>query len=174
MKKINLVGFITVVSSMICLMALTLEDLPRRPYSTYYPYPGQRDWVRDRYMDIVPATSLGVLANYGDVIAKGTVMSQNWPDMVIRVDHALLGCTNKQTVVIRKIGEQRWEEIYTDRFPTNSSEIVFIGLIKEIPSVFLTDLVKATSTPLDASVYSLHYDRRSWWYADRDEGVLYT
>ena len=172
MKKLNLVCCVVAMSSMAYVWAQT-------PALRHYQYPGPKDDTRDWYMYHVPETSLAVLANFSDVIAKGTVLSQNWQDMVVRVDHAFVGCTNNQTVVIRKLENvlnlDFPEFTYEGRFPTNSSQIVFSGRANNdfIDHQF-KDLVSVSSTPTEASIYRLPLDRRSWWYMDRDDGVLYT
>ena len=142
------------------------------------------DWDLD-----VPATSLGVLARGSDAIGIGTVVSHNWQYMNIHVDQAFAGCTNNQTIVIEKLRDIRLLEHpdffeYEHLFPTNSGKIVFSAMVLDkegyrYNNYFMADLFypypdNYLAAPTNGSVYGFAYDKRQWWYADRDDGVLLT
>ena len=177
MKKSSLVCCVAALSSVACLLAETLVNIDSLDFK-FYPYRGIRDDAREYYEAFVPKTSLAVLANYADVIATGTVVSQNWQDMTVRVDHALAGCSNAQNIVIRKCFDIELAGHYENLFPTNSGNIVFAALAydNKIPSDYdMSDIVSNTIIPhTNAPLYWLQHDTRQWWYANRDDGILLT
>ena len=175
MKKIHFVHCFVALTCAICTYAEMAVNIDLLDFK-FYPYPGSRDGIRDYYEAVVPKTSLGVLANYADVIAIGTVITQDWQNMTVRVDHALAGCTNAQNVVIRKHFGVEHVELNEGLFPTNASKIVFSALAHEniIPLKYdMSDIVSVpSSTTTNAPFYWLQYDTRQWWHLDRDDGLL--
>ena len=149
--------------------------------------------LRDNFSGVRNKTTLGQLANFSDLIAIGRVATQDLASVTINVETALVGCTNGQPVIIKlwpegDPGERRpfyekfWRELeMEDRFPTNGGSIVFSVYTNE--TIYTWPVYWRDLSPLEAynlknrqikvrQDYRWWYDKRSWWYTDRDNGVL--
>ena len=190
MNKLNFVCCVVTASSMTCMMALTiLNPVPvptpesiQRDLELYYPYRkiGPSDpALQKRFPHERDQTTLGELANWSDLIAIGRVATQDWASVVINVETALVGCTNGQPVTIklwpydnmepfRGLYEPKWLEM-KDRLPTNGAFIVFSAYTNETQAGYIRPVKWPKYQRRD---YRWLYDNRSWWYADRDDGVL--
>jgi len=168
----------------------------QRDLELYYPYRkiGPSDpALQKRFPHERDQTTLGELANWSDLIAIGRVATQDWASVVINVETALVGCTNGQPVTIklwpydnmepfRGLYEPKWLEM-KDRLPTNGAFIVFSAYTNEVHNGHISPRYWRDLSELEAykikgypvkvrKDYRWWYDNRSWWYTDRDNGVL--
>jgi len=135
-------------------------------------------------------TTLGPLARYSDVIGVGQVSQRTNDHFVVTVDHALVGCTNGAALLMYGAWEESgimkedeiWEEsliahYYGAYFPTNQGRIVFAACTNMYAtnSRMYWSYAEIPVEPMDIrEQLSLRYLNRSWWYADRDDGLLLT
>jgi len=188
MKKIMFV--VLTVASCVCLFFLNASNIPNLkkaqeyqdlnyPYKKIGPSENRSSSTRD-------STTFGRLAITSDIIAIGRVVTQDWTSVVINVETAVMGCTNGQPVTIKLWLYDNPEKYQTNltlswleikhRFPTNDALIVFSAYSNETyrarPINWWND-----PQPIKESVpvrrdYRWLGDNRSWWYTDRDNGVL--
>jgi len=153
-----------------------------------YPYRkiGPSDSAIILYMSRLDNTTFGQLANFSDIIAIGRVVTQDWSQVIINVETALVGCTNGQPVTIKLWPEdnpEKWQTNYKikwreikHRFPTNDALIMFSAYSNETfraRPVKWSDEPQPVNEPLPVRRdYRWYHNDRSWWYTDRDNGVL--
>jgi len=179
----------------LCLLAQQLP--PPHPYA----YEGPRDnffanvgLIDDIYIGFYLSwTTLGRLARYSDIIGVGVVSDMQTEDaeeesrsfFTVTVDHALVGCTNGQSVMMYTQNDIFLEAFFGGRFhdrdrdwPTNQSRIVFSVFTNDYRGSFDRIYWSHPQIPhkpeyvLDQN--TLRYLNRSWWYPERDDGVLFT
>jgi len=129
-------------------------------------------------------TTLGVLAHYSDVIGMGLVSQRTNDHFTVTVDHALVGCTNGAVLVLYDRYEINGETTPVDflegyspnYFPTNQSRIVFAVNTNEYGLGLCREFWYNPSTEPNYTLdnLSLSFLNRSWWYVDRDDGLLLT
>ena len=150
----------------------------------------------NQYRSALDWTTLGPLARYSDIIGVGQVSQQqtNGP-FIVTVDHALVGCTNG--AAIKMYGEWNGVKIFEELFeggspqnshfcflifdfPTNESRIVFAVSTNDYrhstsyENMFWNHTkIPETLSDIDEG-NRLRYLNRSWWYVDRDDGLLFT
>jgi len=145
------------------------------------------------YYDALYWTTLGPLARYSDIIGVGQVSQLTNGHFVVTVDHALVGCTNGAAILMygEWMGLKIFEELFEGEdprtsqlfplifyFPTNESRIVFAVTTNDYswagsPSRMYWNHAEIPEEP--GTIHEenrLRYLNRSWWYADRDDGVL--
>ena len=171
---------------------LTLATLATLTLGVYlhaqYGYDGPRDetyWVLHKifYQGIVSdQTTLGNLARYSDIIGVGCVSNKTDDHFTVTIDHALVGCTNGAVIVVYASAEGWGHEKYPeymleDYLPTNLSRIVFAArtnVYYRSGHMFWNHAeIPVEPDDLEENL-SLKYLNRSWWHADRDDGLLLT
>ena len=165
MKKMLTTTLATMTLGVI-LFAQTQPPLPgayEGPYDDTY----WSGWNWSYYHTAVSDTTLGTLARGSDIIGVGVVSNLADDHFTVTVDHALVGSTNGQSIVVYTLGDHA-EPVIGDRrdnpgwdvyFPTNNSRIVF--------AVFTNEQGLAGQN-------TLRWLNRSWWYPERDDGLLFT
>jgi len=164
------------------------------------PLPQTHPWVHDgpmdniiwtrsyrEYWDAVAPTTLGLLARYSDIIGIGQVSQRTNDHFTVTVDHALVGCTNGAVLVVYDRYEingeytpyENWLQYYCPNyFPTNQSRIIFAVSTNVYDFGFTRMFWSHAEIPLEPKYVlnniSLSYLNRSWWYVDRDDGLLLT
>jgi hypothetical protein len=150
------------------------------------------------YVFALAWTTLGPLARYSDIIGVGQVSQRTNDHFVVTVDHALVGCTNGAAIKMHAgwdyyEGGATWEEIVPNGaweatmlghrksfyFPTNQGRIVFAACTNYSTNVTLWEMfwdhAEVPKDPIyNMNFNGLRYINRSWWYTDRDDGVLLT
>ena len=173
-----------------CSVTGLLAEEPRT-WEINYPilaitYKGPKDdtWWTDtmHYRYIHQWTALGKLARYSDVIGIGVVSNKQTDHFTVTVDTPLIGCTNGAVYTVYKgseYGERKKGLGDMDAYmPTNNSRIVFAAHTNEFNS-FLDynyfTVTGFTNPPISVLPrYELRYLNRSWWYPERDNGLLLT
>jgi hypothetical protein len=148
------------------------------------------------YGEALAWTTLGPLARYSDIIGVGQVSQRTNDHFVVTVDHALVGCTNGAVIKMYGAWEDyeggvTWEEVMPDMawetsvmgywqsfyFPTNQGRIVFAVCTNDVNTYWnmYWDQAEVSKNPGNNMNFNgLRYINRSWWYADRDDGALFT
>ena len=146
------------------------------------------------YFFATSPTSLAKLALDSDIIGVGQVSQRTNDSFIVTIDHALVGCTNGAIIQVHgewhgmKIFEYYWrggqgiamkQGLFAPLalfFPTNQSQIVFTARTNELDAVFWNEHCDQIGNPIDPNYdrkyLSLNYLNRSWWYVDRDDGIL--
>jgi len=162
------------------------EPLPLSPYryegsldDIYWPVEG------GGYAWATQYTTLGQLARYSDIIGVGHVSQRTNDNFIVTVDHALVGCTNGAAILMYA----GWEnldgvtggELPDDwplfpYFPTNLSRIVFAVCTNyHYDGRMFWNHAEIPEEPYSILDFNaLRHLNRSWWYADRDDGMLFT
>ena len=172
MKKISTPIIFTFITLSICLFAQTGYDGPKD--KTYW---SQDDILHGMSLN---KTTLGPLARYSDVIGVGQVSQRTNNHFTVFVNHAILGCTNGANLKIyayNKHGElyDAWRLSYF--LPTNQSQIVFAAYTNVYHGGYAQMFWGQTEVPKEELYFirkelSIKHLNRSWWYADRDDGLL--
>ena len=148
-------------------------------------YIGPRDDVYWKsswdYFSLRSRTTLGTLARYSDIIGVGQISNREENHFTITVDHALVGCTNGAVIVIYERppdgGEESVKDDITPYISTNDSRIVFAAYTNVYAGTARM-YWSSPEIPLPAEETLPHYEmiyyNRSWWYPERDDGVLFT
>jgi len=193
MKKLMFFTTLTHLSFGVCLFAQNLwHDLPRDDiYRANVPPEYGGEW---EYNNALRWTTLGPLARYSDIIGVGQVSQLTNGQFLVTVDHALVGCTNG--AIIKMYGEWKGMKIYDELFgengpqyswhfplifyfPTNESRIIFAVSTNDYSNSFFSSKMywDHADIPVKGDIDEgnrLRYLNRSWWYVDRDEGLLLT
>jgi len=178
-------------------LAVCLQALPE----LLFAYDGPQDenpWTDSEFHSIIVGeTTLGSLARYSDIIGVGNITHRDDNHFTITIDLALVGCTNGTTFKVWENPKYlNIDSIFTckrdfkDYIPTNNSRIVFATYTNTTPRVVNDSfedeiLIDGELIPIHIPPHPLwtgfyeHYPQiiyynRSWWYADRDDGVLFT
>jgi len=189
MKKLLATAIIAVIAFGVCIYAQVPKPWWYKP--SPYVYDGELDdthWTDSwRYDYLSLFTTLGRLARYSDAIGVGVVSNKGifneeygFGYFTVTVDHALAGCTNGASFVIYdgregEGGGGDFSDTRKDYMPTNNSRIVFAVYTNDFGSNRRMYWNSSQIPILPDTVYTnyqLHYLNRSWWYADRDDGVL--
>jgi len=183
----------TVITATIALGVLLHAQVWRPSWYEPSPYDYDGEWDdnywteshRYRYLD--QTTTLGKLARYSDVIGVGVVSNKGifneeygFGYFTVTVDHALAGCTNGASFVIYdgregEGGKGDFSVTREDYMPTNNSRIVFAVYTNDFGSNARMYWSSPTIPVPPGGVLknlNLRYLNRSWWYVDRDDGVL--
>ena len=183
MKKCLTSSFIFLTIG-VCLFA-------QQPSLDYNGPPDNFYWTgTSNYFGFMFRSTLGCLARNSDIIGVGVVsdLQKEGPYITSRhfctvtVDHALAGCTNGQSIVIYDTPDMEWaggggSGMKIDYMPTNHSRIVFAVFTNDYVGSFRMywNSPKIPCPPDEIQTqYELLYLNRSWWYPDRDDGVLFT
>jgi len=194
MKK-NMFGCVVVFSFVFCWALDIPPQNNELRKNRSYPYnkisPSDKTLIRYyNHHNFRDRTTLGQLANWSDLIAIGRVIKQDWSQVIIHVETALVGCTNNQPIIIklwpdddplpkRDFYEQEWLKI-KNHVPTNNAFIVFSAYTNETQRGYIRP-VTWTPNPLqqpDQSEIKTRQDfrwwheDRSWWYTGRDGGLM--
>jgi len=142
--------------------------------------------AEDEYHDEIRKTTLGILACLADVIGVGRVTNQIDRRSFVVVEHAFVGCTNGQSLVLYEWSSKA--DIHFENYeymPTNNSWIVF-AYIKDLSPQYIWPIwvdntgkssysykhyLRQSRSPA-SNHYSSSNINRCWWYADRDDGEL--
>jgi len=126
----------------------------------------------------IPNSTLGRLAYGSDVIGVGLVSDLEDDRFTVTVDHALVGCTNGASIILRAPMNLKNMDIDLEsHMPTNHSRIVFAGFTGNYftETLFIRSKKSLSEEELNkVSEFQLYGLNRSWWYANRDDGVLFT
>jgi len=154
-----------------CLYALSPYDGPKddNPWTDAWGF---------GYHSRIETTSLGVLARYADIIAVGEVSNRADTHFTVTVDHAVIGCTNGQSMVVYEF-PYSWNSNYRELnnyIPSNNSRIVFAVYTNAVKTLMDAEMYEPSP---DGIVYyeqspQLIYYNRSWWNFNRDDSVLFT
>jgi len=150
--------------------------------ATHYDGPKDETVWQSKNMNYYPLatgrTQLGVLAVFSDIIGVGQVSGQKDDHFTVTIDHAIIGCTNGASIVVYHTGlvdEEKFEGDKTAYMPTNHSRIVFAANTNHYNDTPIVLLHPAAPFPIRKYPQpELPYLNRSWWYADRDDGLLFT
>ena len=177
----------------VCLYAQSLwHDLPR---DDIYAAKQPGEFGDYHYYLALDWKTLGPLARYSDIIGIGYVSQQQTNDpFIVTVDLALVGCTNG--AVIKMYGEWEGKKLFEEFFggkdprtnmsfplvfyyPTNESRIVFAVSTNDYrysssSSKMYWEHVEIPEKGGIDEGNRLRYLNRSWWYVDRDDGLLLT
>jgi len=150
-------------------------------------YEGPKDdifWAKRSDIDYDFAliwTTLGPLARYSDIIGVGQVSQKEEDHFTVTIDHALVGCTNGAVIVVHDGYDNGRESVWPGMeayFPTNLGRIVFAAHTNQYDfgwSQMFWNHAEIPVAPLHIHErLSLNYLNRSWWYVDRDDGLLFT
>ena len=149
-----------------------------------YEYDGFFDdtwWRSPKWYDTcVSPTTLGVLARYSDIIGVGQVSEKQETYFTVKIDLALFGCTNGAVIMVHDGLENEDLFVKSERqnwFPTNNSRIVFAAYTNDYgflkTEIMYRKYPKLPQTPEKILPNpTLRYLNRSWWYVDRDDGIL--
>ena len=182
---------LTILSVLLSSSVASLLAEEPRAWEIKFPliakaYKGPKDdtWWTDtiQYRYIHQWTTLGKLARYSDVIGVGVVSNKQFDHFTVTVDISLIGCTNGAVYTVYKGSG------YRDSFkgvgdmdaymPTNNSRIVFAARTNEFSVVMDHNYFNTTGFPHPPSSilprYELRYLNRSWWYPERDDGLLFS
>ena len=125
-------------------------------------------------------TTLGPLARCSDIIGVGQVSQRGEDHFTVTIDHALVGCTNGAAIVVYYNPEVVFFDLPPSSayFPTNQGRIVFAARTNEYSfghgDMFWNHAEIPEEPEYIHENLSLRFLNRSWWYADRDDGVLFT
>ena len=153
------------------------------PPHVYQGPPDDMYWTGTENYDVFTrTTTLGLLARYSDVIGMGQVSNRTDDHLTVTVDYALVGCTNGQSIVMYETPPIQWaggggNGIKSDYMPTNNSRIVFAAFTNDYSGgrrMFWNSPEIPYPPPNIQTNYELRYLNRSWWYPERDDGVLFT
>ena len=192
MKKLLTVATTTTIT--LCVYLYAQVQRPSWYEPSPYDYDGEWDdnyWTESyRYEYLDQITTLGRLARYSDVIGLGLVSNKGifneeygFGYFTVTVDHALAGCTNGTSLIIydgREGEGGRSDYRGEDRdwfMPTNNSRIVFAVYTNDFDreSRMFWDSPQIPVSPNSVYTnYHLLFLNRSWWYPERDNGVLFT
>ena len=154
--------------------------------STNLSYDGPKDKIYQAlpgdllsYGEAISQTTLSDLARFSDVIGVGQVSQRTNDHFTVTIDHALVGCTNGSVIVVYD-GYDDGRETHRPElnvfFPTNMSRIVVAAYTNVYgfgyAPMFGTQAVVTNELWYIEKNLSLNYLNRSWWYADRDDGLL--
>ena len=197
MKKLLL--FVSLLSVGVCVWSLAITDsaFDKSEYELFYPYTGPSD---DAVTDPLfygystrNYTTFGQLAKLSGIIAFGQVMTQDWKNVMIRVETPLVGCTNGQLITINKwnndVPEEdhmytfddvmdcgNWEMYLLQNYPTNNARVVFCvssNYYGDAHGSFNWNGEQSTNRiEFVYSTYRLRGGVRSWWDPNRDDGIL--
>ena len=192
MKKLFTFATLVVVIFTVSLYAQTPR--PEWYRTSQFDYDGDWDdtyWSETITYDFLSSmTSLGRLARYSDVIGMGVVTNkiiydEKWGfgHFAVIVDYAVAGCTNGMSIIVYD-GEEggggtaSFPQPPRDKYmPTNNSRIVFAVYTNDFG--FRSNLFwESPEIPVPPNNvltnYTLRYLNRTWWYAERDDGELFT
>ena len=174
----------------LCLFAqMVSED------DLYYRYKGPHDdaivyYDHSHYWYKRNETTFGRLAKYSDIIAIGHVVTQDVDKIMVTVDTPVVGCTNRQSVAIyHRVTDGTPDdfELHPELFvgmptlpritPTNNAQIVFCVYSNLFDQIFNGYIDwRGDQQPYQDSTtfpqYQFMHNERSWWYVDRDNGLL--
>jgi len=174
MKKIMATITCPFMAIIVNLHAQTGYDGPRD--ATYWT-----DRRRSDYAYALQRTTLGPLARYSDIIGVGQVSQKGKDHFTVTIDHALVGCTNGAVIVVydaKDDGREEYRPEIEAYFPTNLGRIVFAARTNEYDggwSRMFWNHVEIPEEPWYIREHlSLSFLNRSWWYMDRDDGLLFT
>ena len=175
------VATLVVLTQGTCLYAQVARPIG---YETHpYDYDGYWDdtlwtdtWL---YEHLRGYTTLGLLARKADVIGVGLVSNREDDHFTITVDHAVAGCTNGASFVVYDGGEDGGSRAGRDAYmPTNNNRIVFAVHTNEYRGGSAQHFFDSVEIPYPPektyTEYRLSYLNRSWWFPERDDGVLFT
>jgi len=152
-------------------------------------YDGPRDEIhyfwkdahRSVYGEALLGTTLGPLARYSDIIGVGHVSQRGEDHFTVTIDHALVGCTNGAVIVVYDGYDEGRESVWPGMeayFPTNLGRIVFAAHTNVYNGGWGRMFWNHAEIPREPWEIlerpSLSYLNRSWWYVDRDDGLLFT
>jgi len=175
MKKLLTLVTFTVITLAICLFANRGYDGPK----------DETAWLmRESFYEGLASyeTTLGILARYSDVIGVGRVSNKTNDHFTITIDHALVGCTNGAVFLLYGTSDHYWDYNYDkhmleDYLPTNQSRIVFAAhtnAFSHYSRMYWNHAEIPAEPEYIRENLSLRYLNRSWWHADRDDGMLLT
>ena len=160
-----------------------------RAWEIKYPqvakaYKGPKDdtWWTDtvQYLYIHHWTTLAKLAFYSDVIGIGVVSNKETDHFTITVDTPVAGCTNGDIYTVYKAKDEKMRGVgdMDAYMPTNNSRIVF-AVHTNVFETRMDQYYFTTTGFLEPPIsvlprYELRYLNRSWWYPERDDGLLFT
>jgi len=188
MKKLLFASLL--VSAGVYLLSLADHPVPDDIEFGPPPYSGPPDDfdIRDGFWVYRKETTFGKNAKYSDIIAIGTVVTQDLAKLLVKVDIPLVGCTNGQPVTIvhgstddPELLLQWYAEVgrtppdSSQWTPTNQARIVFCVSSNNVSRDAWFDWsgdYEIDDFTWVTSYYWLREDKRSWWYADRDNGLV--
>lgn len=145
----------------------------------YTGIPDDTHWTNtENYIDFTMRTTLGYLARYSDIVGIGQVTNREDDHLTVTVDHALVGCTNGASIVMYETPFIEWaggRGLKANYMPTNNSRIVFAAFTNDydgsLKIYWNSPQIPHPPARIQAQ-YELRYLNRSWWYPERDDGML--